>query len=73
MLFLGDRRAPGRRAPPDARAEGADRFGAALEGLEGGGDDEGLFDDVCHLLGAEARTRDRILLVLMENLDALLG
>jgi tetratricopeptide (TPR) repeat protein len=56
-----------------SRAEGAEQFAAALASLPGSGDDEALFEDVCELISTEARARGRILLVLMENLDALLA
>jgi tetratricopeptide (TPR) repeat protein len=41
--------------------------------LEHAGDDPALFEELVHLLREEARRRGKILLVLMENLDAALG
>ncbi|HYH98628.1 ATP-binding protein, partial [Hyalangium sp.] len=46
---------------------------ARLDKLEGVGDEEGYFLELAELLSAEADRRQRVLLVLMENLDALLG
>ncbi|ADO75930.1 ATP-binding protein [Stigmatella aurantiaca] len=44
-----------------------------LNAVEGVGDDEGYFHEMVELLSTEADQRERVLLVLMENLDALLG
>lgn len=40
--------------------------------LEGVGDEESFFEAMLELLSGEARRRERVLLVLMENMDALL-
>jgi tetratricopeptide (TPR) repeat protein len=45
---------------------------ASLAEITHGGDDPALFEESCRLVREEARRRGRILLVLMENLDALL-
>ncbi|WP_163994490.1 AAA family ATPase [Pyxidicoccus caerfyrddinensis] len=47
-------------------------LGASLRALEGVGDEEGLFQELVRLLSEEAKRQDQTLLVLMENLDALL-
>ncbi|MDC0711505.1 ATP-binding protein [Stigmatella sp. ncwal1] len=44
-----------------------------LTAVEGVGDEEGYFHEMVELLSTEADRRERVLLVLMENLDALLG
>jgi hypothetical protein len=54
----------------------APRDDALLEkvrGLEGSGDEEVFFEAMIELLSEEAKRRRRTLLVLMENLDVLLG
>jgi DNA polymerase III delta prime subunit len=43
-----------------------------IEQIESGGDDPALFEEMAELLRQEAEKRGKILLVLMENLDALL-
>ncbi|MCP3105276.1 ATP-binding protein [Myxococcus sp. K15C18031901] len=43
-----------------------------LRATTGGGDEEGLFRELVGLLTQEAKRQDKVLLVLMENLDALL-
>lgn len=44
-----------------------------LNAMDGVGDEEGYFQELAELLSAEADRRQRVLLVMMENLDALLG
>jgi hypothetical protein len=44
-----------------------------LNQVEGIGDEEGYFQEMAELLSSEADHRHRVLLILMENLDALLG
>jgi DNA-binding MarR family transcriptional regulator len=46
---------------------------ARIADLEQGGDDPALFEELVQLLRDEARSRGKILLVLMENLDAALA
>jgi hypothetical protein len=46
---------------------------ARIAELEQGGDDPALFEELVQLLRDEARSRGKILLVLMENLDAALA
>ncbi len=53
--------------------DGAGVLAEALGGLEAAGDDPALFEDVISLLQGEARRRGKVLLVLMENLDAMLA
>lgn len=54
---------------------GGDSGASAMEDrireLEHGGDDPALFEELCEVLREEAGRRGKILLVLMENLDAL--
>jgi tetratricopeptide (TPR) repeat protein len=51
---------------------GGDALENAVRGLDREGDDPCLFEEVCGLLKEEAHRQGRSLLVLMENLDALL-
>lgn len=50
----------------------ADAYNRALNRITAKGDDAALFDQLRSLLASEARARQRELLILMENLDALL-
>lgn len=57
------------RLQGDAGAQDLDK---RLQGLEPAGDDPALFEEVCEILKEESSRRGKILLVLTENLDALL-
>jgi tetratricopeptide (TPR) repeat protein len=48
------------------------KLAETLRTLEGGGDEEGFFEELSAHIAEEAERQGRILLVLMENLDALL-
>lgn len=50
---------------------GATQLADRLAALEYGGDDPALFEELCELFREEAHRRGKILLILMENLDAL--
>lgn len=52
---------------------GAETLKASLVSLEAPGDDPALFEEVFALLQGEAQRQSKILLVLMENLDAMLA
>jgi hypothetical protein len=51
---------------------GAEEVARKLAELASGGDDPALFEEACTILREEAQSRGKILVVLMENLDALL-
>lgn len=55
-----------------AEEEKDDQFLKRLEEVEGVGDEDEFFQAMVELLSEEAERRQRVLLVLMENLDALL-
>lgn len=59
----------GERLAEETQDEGVLQRMRALEGV---GDEEEFFEAMLELLSAEAERRERVLLVLMENLDALL-
>lgn len=52
---------------------GAEDLENALAGLEAAGDDPALFEEILVLLRSTAKRRGKILLVLMENLDAMIA
>ena len=51
---------------------GAASLRSRIEDVEFQGDDGSLFDEISEILTEEARRQDRIILVLMENLDAII-
>ncbi|HEV2854337.1 MAG TPA: ATP-binding protein [Thermoanaerobaculia bacterium] len=55
----------------EGKDPGATELADRLAALEYGGDDPALFEELCELFREEAHRRGKILLILMENLDAL--
>ena len=55
----------------EAKDPGAAELSDRLAALDYGGDDPAFFEELCELFREEAHRRGKILLILMENLDAL--
>ncbi len=71
LLQVADQLVEELRLAGDAQASEA--LAVELAGLEAAGDDPALFEEAFSILQAEAKRRGKILLVLMENLDAMLA